>query len=388
MITTQSFTILVQNMVTAIQGRASRLVDVTVGSILRALSEAFAAQLMWQQALAMQILATTRASSSNGADLDSWMADYGLERLLAVATTGPATFGRFTYTEPAYITPTATLNANGTVNGTAAVESADGTQLYGILTVTGNAYWNAGLGQYVIPASTPGINIPIVAMTPGAAGNAGAGVINTLASALPGIDTVSNGSTFANGMDAESDTAFRARFQLYLASLEKATMTAVIEAIQSVKNGTTCNVVEGLDYATNTARAGYFYGVVDDGSGAPGSGFLTSVYNAVDVVRPLGTVFEIHGPNLVTADIAMTVELAAGYDGPTEQAAIEAALNAYVSALGLGKGLPYTRLPQIAYDASAGVLNVTGVSLNSGISDIAPVAKNSIKPGTISVSIA
>src|SRR5574340_1688790 len=97
-ITTQDFSTIVRTIVTAIQGGARTLVDLTVGSILRAVVEANAAVMLWLQGLILQLLATTRAATSSGADLDSWVADYGLTRLPAVAATGEGSFARYTAT--------------------------------------------------------------------------------------------------------------------------------------------------------------------------------------------------------------------------------------------------------------------------------------------------
>jgi uncharacterized phage protein gp47/JayE len=387
-ITTQGFSTLVQNMVTTVQGRAAALMDTTVGSVLRALLEAFAAQLLWLQAQLLALLASTRASTSAGPELDSWMADYGLVRLPAVAATGIASFARFTATAPAFIPVTGALNGDGSVTGRVAVQTQDGTVLYAVLADSSNANFDAALNQYVLTAGTVGIPVLIGALAAGAVGNAAAGQVNTLATSLPGIDTVSNAVALVNGVDAEADAALRVRFQQYLASLEKATLGAVREAALSVKEGASCDVVEGQDYSTGNARAGYFFVVADDGSGTPGSTFLTSVYNAVDAVRPLGTAFEVRAPLLTAADISLSVQLAAGYEAVATAAAVEAALNAFVATLPLGAGLPYSRLAQLAYDSSAGILNVTGMLLNGATTDIPALPRQSIKPGTITATVA
>ncbi|WP_241754452.1 hypothetical protein [Cupriavidus basilensis] len=70
-ISTKDFTTLVRESVTAIQGYASVLLDLTIGSILRAAVEANAAVTVWLESLIMQVLAITRAATSSGADLDS-----------------------------------------------------------------------------------------------------------------------------------------------------------------------------------------------------------------------------------------------------------------------------------------------------------------------------
>ena len=67
----QTFTTLVQNMAAGVQGSAAQLIDLSVGSVLRALLEACASVALWMQWLILQVLSMTRAATSSGADLDS-----------------------------------------------------------------------------------------------------------------------------------------------------------------------------------------------------------------------------------------------------------------------------------------------------------------------------
>ena len=81
----QNFSTLVSNAAAAVQGAAVQLVDLTVGSTLRAILEANASMALWLQWLIVQVLQTTRAATSLGSDLDSWMADFAFARLPANA---------------------------------------------------------------------------------------------------------------------------------------------------------------------------------------------------------------------------------------------------------------------------------------------------------------
>ena len=92
----QDFPTLVRTQAAAVTGSARELVDTTAGSVLRALLEANASVALWVQWLIVQVLALTRAATSRGADLDTWMADFGVTRLPAVAATGVLTLGRAT----------------------------------------------------------------------------------------------------------------------------------------------------------------------------------------------------------------------------------------------------------------------------------------------------
>ena len=61
----QNFSTLVEGMAASVQGAAS-LLDLTVGSVLRAILEANAAVALWLQWLIVQVLATTRLATSTG----------------------------------------------------------------------------------------------------------------------------------------------------------------------------------------------------------------------------------------------------------------------------------------------------------------------------------
>ena len=97
----KGFSQLIEDMGAALQSSASNVIDVSVGSVVRAIFEANASVVLWLQWLLVQVLQSTRASTSSGPDLDSWMLDFGLTRLPAIASTGIVTFSRFTTNLPA-----------------------------------------------------------------------------------------------------------------------------------------------------------------------------------------------------------------------------------------------------------------------------------------------
>ena len=196
---------------------------------------------------------------------------------------------------------------------------------------------------------------------------------------------MTNAASFTNGADPETDVAFRIRFIAYIASLAKATTSAVGNAITSLKQGVVYTLTENYTYA-GAASQGYFYVVVDDGTGSPSSTLLSSVSNAIDAVRPVGSTFGVFSPVVVTVTVAMTIVTATGYNHASIATLVQIAILNYINTLPLGTALAYSRLAQIAYDASAGVTNVTGVTLNSGVLDIAATAKQVIKSSSVTVS--
>ncbi len=372
-ISTQDFPTIVRNSVTAVQGAARGLVDLTIGSILRAVLEANATVILWLQGLILQLLATTRAATSNGPDLDSFMLDFGVVRLAAVAASGQVTFARFTSTLQAVVPVGATIL------------TADGTQSYTVNLDTTNVNYSATLGGYVLAPGVASIAVTVTAVTAGIAANAVIGQISLINQPIPGVDTVTNAAAFTNGVDPETDPALRTRFIAYITSLSKATKTSIGYVISSLKQGVTYSLTENVNYA-GAAQPGSFYAVVDDGSGTPPGSFLTSAANAIETTRPFTVTYAVFGPVLITANVAMTIVTAVGYDHAATTVLVANAIKNYINALTFGQALTYSRLAQLAYDASPGVTDVSGVTLNGGTSNLTATLQQEIKAGTVSVA--
>ncbi|OQS42346.1 baseplate J/gp47 family protein [Chromobacterium haemolyticum] len=369
----KDFPTLVRDQVTAIQARAAGLVDFSIGALTRAIVESNASVVQWIQQLIVNLLATTRAATSSGADLDSWMSDFSFYRLSAVQATGLVTFSRFTATNSALI-------LIGSV-----VASSDGSQLYSVTIDTTNTLYNAILNGYLVPSGTTSATVPVSANTAGSAGNAQVGTITVIVGSISGIDTVNNTSAFVNGVDQEGDDAFRRRFVLWIASLSKSTKAAIGSAIMSLQQGVSYTLTENKDINGATV-AGYFTAVIDDGSGNPSSTFLSSAANAIEAVRPFTVTYGVFGPQIVTANVSMTLTVDSSVSKPTVVALVTSALQAYIAGLTLGQLLPFTQLAAVAYGASPYVQNVSSVTLNSGTADLAATSRQVIRSGTINVS--
>lgn len=362
---TKSFDQIVTDQFAAIQNKGTLLIDSAIGSVLRSIVESNASVSLWFQGLLLQLLATTRAATSSGTDLDSWAADFAFYRLPATYATGTVTFARFTSALAAFIPV-----------GTQIQTSDTSPEIFAVIAdpLNTSGRWNAARNGYDVPAGVVNVNALVQAVDAGSASNALIGQCNTLTSSIPGIDTVTNNSPFTNGIDAETDTAFRARFVSYISSLSKATKNAISAAIAGVQQGLTFTLTENYNY-TGTLTPGYFYIVVDDGSGTPPSTLLSSISNAIDAVRGCTINFGVFAPVLQTANVALTVT---STNHTADAALVQAAIIAYISGLGIGVTLPYSRLTQIAYDASTTITNVTAVTLNAGTADLVVDSKHRI----------
>ncbi len=369
----KGFSQLVQDMGAALQSSSTALIDVSVGSVVRAIFEANASVVLWLQWLLLQVLQTTRASTSQGTDLDSWMLDFGQTRLPATPSTGIVTFSRFSSNLPATI-PVGTT-----------IKTADGSPSFSVTEDKTLSNWQSSSSGYLLPIGVSSTNLPIACAVSGSAGNVLAGTIIMIAASLPGIDQVSNASPLTNGADAESDIAFRARFQNYLASLSRATLTAVRNAIANVRQGMDVAVAENST-ANGVAQIGSFAVVVDDGTGFPSSVLLSEVASAVDSVRPVGTTFSVSAPQVLIVNVSLTALISSAAANAATIASIQNYVSAYLNSLPIGRGASVTRVAQNAYLAGAAVENITAIQLNGGATDIVSAPFTVIKAGQIMVT--
>ncbi|RKR46324.1 baseplate J/gp47 family protein [Paraburkholderia sp. BL17N1] len=372
---TQSFSALVSNFATAVQGSASQLIDFTIGSVLRAIAEATGGVALWLQGLILQVAALTRAATSSGADLDSFFAQFGFSRLPADAATTQETFSRFTPTSQALILV-------GDI-----VQTQDGSVQFAVVADTSNPAYSAAQNGYVLPAGQASVSVAVQCTVTGTVGNVASGALNTLGTAISGVDTVSNSVAVSNGSDAESDAAARSRFVLFIASLERATLAAVLNAIQSVQIGMTGIVAENQQY-NGMAQNGYFTVIANDGSGSLNLTEKTNVENAVEAVRPLCSTYSVHAPTAQVITVSMTISVDSDHVKATAVPLVQAAVAAYISSIkttSSGALLPYSAIATQAYSVD-GVTNVTAVQVNGGTSDISITYQQAFQPGTITVN--
>ena len=275
---TRTLTDIVRDMSAAITASAGRLIDLSVGSVLRSIIEANAAVVLWVQWLILLTLQTTRAATSTGTDLDSWMADFSLLRLPAIAASGTATFSRY-YASATAIVPAGTI-----------VKTQDGAVSFVVTADPTNPAWLSAVTAYSLAIGVSSIDLPITASVPGLAGNVLANTITLLASAVPGIDFINNANVTSGGADPETDAAFRIRFTNFFAARSRATVDAIEYAISLVGAGLSYAIQENVD-ASGNPDLGNMLIIVDDGTGSLSDTLFNSLSVAISAVRPIGTTF-------------------------------------------------------------------------------------------------
>lgn len=370
-------------MAASVQGRCAQILDLTVGSVMRSLLEAWAASALWLQWLIVLLMQRQRLSTAAGTDVDSFCADFNFTRLAATTSVGTVTLSRF-------------------YNGTAAtilvgtlVMTGDGSTQFQITADPTNSLWSPSLtnsagvvvGGFVIPSGTSSANFAAQAVVASAAGNVQAGAISLLGQAIAGIDTVTNAAAFAGGTNPESDAAMKTRFALYISNLSQGTLGAVDSAIAAVGSNVYYNV------AINTnVLGGYQPGnmaiTIDNGTGYPPASMLTAVSNAVEAVRAVTETFTVNAPAITTVNVVMTVTVGTGITHNAAIPIIATALTTYINALPVGSPLTMASIPyQVFTSLPAGqVANVTNITLNGGTSDIVVPFNGVAKAGTITVN--
>lgn len=355
------------------------------GDPLLALFEAFANQGDFLQAIAATINNLTRAQTSTGADLDSWMAQFYFTRLPATFASTAETFSVLAPPSSPISIPAATL-VNGVYTGGTLVQNAAGTVQFQVIPDTTQSAYVAASNSYVLGTTVTSITATVQALTAGSAANLAAGQLSQMASAVPGIASVTNASAIASGLNAESDAAFLARFPGYLASLGQATRTAILAAAADVQQGLSIFPVEQQDNHTNPLL-GSFTLYVDDGSGDPPSTLLTNVFNAVNAARAFGIQCFVAGPNVLTATIVLTIRPATGYTISTLGPAVQSAVVAAVQKVATGATL-FVSAVEAAALSVAGVAAVRpGTTINAVNADLIPSATQEIRTATADVTV-
>ena len=330
-----------------------------------AILEATAAQDVYLEFLLQVIWAAARASTATGPDLDTFVNDFGLTRLPATYAQGPVTLS--TLTAPVTPVPIAV----GTI-----VQTPGGAIQYQLVADTTQTAWSPALNAYVLQAGQTSITATAQATVAGSVDNVQPGQLTQFGTAVAGVTTVTNTVAITNGLDQETDTALRARFVSYLASLSKATEQACLFAINSVQQGLDVLPLENTNAAFG-AQNGTNLFVVDNGTGSPPSSLLNSVIAALDNTRAFGIQVAVIGPKVVPVTIAATVITVPNPTATSSviQSNVQNAVLNYISTFQLSAGSQYLYLNNIIDVISGSDPNIVAVpngtaTLNGAATDL------------------
>lgn len=356
------------------QGAVSTFLNFAAGAVFLAIAQAYSGPALWLQSIGLAVAKLTRLATSFGSDADSFVADFGIiTRLGAQAATGLCTFSRFTPGPSAPFIPVGST-----------VQTGDGTQQFTVTADPTNPAYSALTNGYTLPAQVASVILPVQAVNPGTQGNVAAGTISQIVSSLSGVDTVVNVAAFINGINQESDAAFKTRFQLAIASLSKGTETAIRAAIGSLEAGIQITIQENLDLNGNQDN-GMVTIVIDDGSGNPSATLVAQCAAAADTVRCASIRYGVYGATTTLVSVNATITTGAAFVNETVVAQVVAAIAAQINSTGLGNGLDYFDIP-IAARAVPGCTNISNYTLNGAAADLPGSPQNTFKAGVLTIS--
>ena len=376
----------------AIVAFTSKVKNFTSGSVAGAITNAVAAQLLFIQQQAVYQVAITRAATSNGADLTSFVADYLLSppRLLIVAPYGQATFGKYQAATTQCVIPVGSVIQTPTLPPNSPVQ-------YLVIADPTNVNYNPALGTiggYAIQPGGYSVNATVQAIIPsgvtdGTTLNVQPGALSVIVT--PGIpcDTVTNATAILNGVAQETDPALRVRFQKYISSLTKGSLNAVATAILSVQAGLSYVINEGLD-PYGGVQTSNFAVIVDDGSGAVSPAILANIATAIDVVRAAGITRSVTAPTNVTITVLVNgTTYFPNFSSGAVKTALQAAIIAWVNTNGVGGanvGNAYTPSLALSYaDLLTVIAGFIGTGVGQGLMGYSSVTINSVT-GNISLT--
>jgi hypothetical protein len=307
------------------------------------------------------------------ATVDSFVNVFGVYRIASAPSVGTVTF-----------TPISASTTSSYIQVGTLTQTASGTQFIVVADSGQTAYTASG---YLIPAgSLTAISITVQCLTAGVSGNVAANTIVSLVSGLGSTTplnsyVVTNPQGFTNGSAGETDQALATRFQNVFQSGRWATRLAIATAIAGSGVNLTYQIAEGVN-AANAATVGFFtvfVNIIGSNSSTPNS-VLTSVSNAVNLVKALGISYTVVAPTLsaIPAIAVLHVDpnyiLIPGNTLASVQTAANAAYSGYVNNIGLSLTntttlLSYAKVSAVLVTVP-GVLNVSGFTLNGGTTDI------------------
>lgn len=348
----------------------TRVTDFNIGSVVRTMLEAVAAELeeLYQQMFV------------------------GLKEAIPVSVYNSFSFDAL----PA-------LPAMGLVRVTISAQAADVVVPAGtIFTASGSPVRYVASQDTTIVAGNTYVDVPVAADTAGVVGNLSAATAFTMAPQVVGFVSAASLTAFASGQDAESDDARKARFASFIASLTRAIGPAIVYGLkQAAVYDANGNETERVKYASvvepyesdNTQPMGLIKCYVHNGVGSTSvalvsratdivNGYYDAAGNPVPGYKAAGTHTEFYAAGDQALAVTATLTAAPGYVKVDLVASATAAIQAYIGGLDIGVAAIRSELIAIAMNVE-GVYNFV---MSAPAGDTTPAANVKLLPGTITIT--
>lgn len=366
----KNFASIAASMVNWMKATQSKLTDFNVGSVARTLVEAPAAEIdeLYQQMfIGLKEAIPVSVYNSFSFDLITEIPATGYIRVNCDASLTPI------------LIPAATT-FTGATNGTSYVSLNDVTIAPGILFA----------------------DVLVTCTLAGTVGNISAGETFTLEPAINEITSASNESTFASGIDAETEDDRKSRFNAYVSSLNRGTLSAIRYGL-TLANLTDAggNIIESVVSSSiiepwltdEEAPVSLVNCYVHNGVGSTSSDLVDRAeeviygyYDANGVAVPgwkaAGVKLIVYAATEDDVDVTGTLTAIDGYDQPTLVTLAEQAVYEYILARGIGETVIKSELIALIMEID-GVLDTT---LSAPASNVTADNETKLMPGAIAIT--
>lgn len=357
----KAFTDFVSDMIARWESDTGIQAVLVSGDPLLAAFDSGATEFIFIENLLQQVSLMARLSTSTGPDVDSFLADFGLSRLPAIAAQGQVTFTTASPATAQIVIPVGTV-----------VQTLGGAIQFQVIADPSQSAWSPTLGAYVINQGQSIAIATVQALVAGSVNNVQVGQLVQMASPIGGIATVTNNAPIVNGQNPETDSAAKARFVLFFAQLSKATEAAILFACASVQQNLDIVLLDNqipFEFSTR-AQPGFFTVVIDDGSGSPPGTLITAITAAVAAIRAFTIGFSVSPPLTGFGTIILVPIRSPNVSSSI--AIVEPALVNFVNSLGIGQGLTLAKVIQIVQEADPTItdVDISGILINGVNEDL------------------
>ncbi len=251
----------------------------------------------------------TFAQYATGLQLEERAMERGIKRKPAAPARGTLTFGRKTPLWCATDIPT----------GTVCASSGENAQKY----VTAE--------EAILPAGELTVDVPAKAQTPGSTGNTSAETVTAMVTPPASVETVTNGSPFTGGTDAESDDSLKVRLlDCWNTPANGANAAWYRQTAESCDGVKSANVVPR---ASGTGTVAVYLG--GEGCVVPDAA-VKDVQQKIGAAREICTDVTVQAAETVPVNVACSVKEKAGQSRFTVGVYCHSAIQDYFYALRVG----------------------------------------------------
>jgi len=198
--------------------------------------------------------------------------------------------------------------------------------------------------------------VPVICTVPGRSGNVLAGTVVVMPQPVAGVEYAINKGDITNGVEAEDDNELRERAKHALEFAGKATYSSLETAIRSVEGVKSILIEDMPENVPGVVKA-----IVDGGD-------MEKIMHVIDDTRAAGIKVEIFRPEIVYIDTSLTLVLERETDPASAAAEAEKRIRSYVSDLGIGSDVLYSRVVELVVSIE-GVFDVADFMMSAHRAD-------------------